>query len=64
MGTYQALAELSLDVPRDVSVISFDGSDLASWLRPRLTSLALPFQAMGTLRRRAAAGPGPAPTPE
>ncbi len=49
MGTYQALAELSLDIPRDVSVISFDGSDLASWLRPRLTSLALPFQDMGTL---------------
>ena len=49
MGTYQALAELSLDIPRDVSVISFDGSDLASWLRPRLTSLALPFLDMGTL---------------
>jgi LacI family transcriptional regulator len=48
MGTYQALYELSLDIPRDVSVISFDGSDLASWLRPRLTSLALPFQEMGT----------------
>jgi LacI family transcriptional regulator len=49
MGTYQALAEASLDVPHDVSVISFDGSDLASWLRPRVTSLALPFLAMGTL---------------
>ena len=32
-----------------MSVISFDGSDLASWLRPRLTSLALPFLDMGTL---------------
>jgi LacI family transcriptional regulator len=49
MGAYQALAEASLDVPHDVSVISFDGSDLASWLRPRVTSLALPFLAMGTL---------------
>jgi LacI family transcriptional regulator len=49
MGAYQALAELSLDVPRDVSVISFDGSELASWMRPQVTSLALPFQAMGTL---------------
>ncbi len=49
MGAYQALAEASLDVPRDVSVISFDGSELASWLRPRVTSLALPFVAMGTL---------------
>ena len=49
MGAYQALAEFSLDVPRDVSVLSFDGSDLASWLRPHVTSLALPFMAMGTL---------------
>jgi LacI family transcriptional regulator len=48
MGTYQALYELDLHIPRDVSVISFDGSDLATWLRPRLTSLALPFQEMGT----------------
>ncbi len=47
MGAYQALAEHDLQVPGDVSVISFDGSDLASWLRPRLTSLALPFREMG-----------------
>ena len=63
MGVYQALAEHGLAVPGDVAVISFDGSELASWLRPRVTSLALPFRAMGTLaveilmdsgRRRAA----------
>jgi LacI family transcriptional regulator len=48
MGAYQALAEHDLDVPDDVAVISFDGSDLATWLRPRLTSLALPFTEMGT----------------
>jgi LacI family transcriptional regulator len=47
MGTYQALAEHNLRVPHDVAVISFDGSDLAKWLRPRLTSLALPFTEMG-----------------
>lgn len=49
MGTYQALDEAGLTVPRDVSVISFDGSDLADWLRPRLTSLSLPFAEMGAL---------------
>jgi LacI family transcriptional regulator, galactose operon repressor len=48
MGAYQALAEHQLRVPEDVSVISFDGSDLATWLRPRVTSLALPFTEMGT----------------
>ena len=47
MGTYQALAEHGLSVPEDVSVISFDGSDLAGWLRPRLATLALPFAEMG-----------------
>ena len=49
MGVYQALAEHGLAVPGDVAVISFDGSELASWMRPRVTSLALPFRAMGTL---------------
>jgi LacI family transcriptional regulator len=49
MGTYQALQDAGLDVPGDVSVVSFDGSDLASWLRPHLTSVAIPFAAMGVL---------------
>jgi LacI family transcriptional regulator len=48
MGTYQALATNNLDVPRDVAVVSFDGSELASWLRPPVTSVALPFAALGT----------------
>jgi LacI family transcriptional regulator len=48
MGVYQALAEHDLCVPEDVAVISFDGSALASWLRPKLTTLALPFAEMGT----------------
>jgi len=47
LGAYQALAEVSLSVPQDVSVISFDDSDLASWLRPRLTSIALPHYDLG-----------------
>jgi LacI family transcriptional regulator len=47
MGAYQALAERGLRVPDDVAVVSFDGSELATWLRPRLASVALPFAAMG-----------------
>jgi LacI family transcriptional regulator len=46
-GAYQALAEAGLSVPRDVSVVSFDDSDLASWLRPGLTSVALPHRELG-----------------
>jgi LacI family transcriptional regulator len=30
-----------------VSVISFDDSDLAAWLRPALSSIALPHLEMG-----------------
>jgi LacI family transcriptional regulator, galactose operon repressor len=33
-------------------VVSFDGSELAGWLRPRLTSVALPFEEMGALAVR------------
>lgn len=47
MGVYQALAGHGLRVPDDVAVVSFDGSELATWLRPRLASVALPFEAMG-----------------
>lgn len=52
MGCYQALTEVGLRVPDDVAVVSFDGSELAGWLRPRLTSVALPFEEMGELAVR------------
>ena len=46
-GVYHALADVSLEVPGDVSVISFDGSELGRWMRPTLASVALPFFEMG-----------------
>lgn len=46
-GAYQALADHGLSVPRDVSVISFDNDELASYLRPGLTTVGLPHEAMG-----------------
>lgn len=48
LGTYQALADHGLHVGRDVAVISFDGTELATWLRPRLSSVALPFGELGS----------------
>lgn len=59
MGTYQALQTHGLDVPRDVSVISFDGSELATWLRPPASSVALPFAALGARAVEVVAAPGP-----
>jgi LacI family transcriptional regulator len=47
LGAYQALHDAGLAIPGDVSVVSFDDSDLASWLRPQLTSVALPHYEMG-----------------
>lgn len=49
LGTYQALAEAGLRVPEDISVVSFDDSELASWLRPALSTIALPEFEMGRL---------------
>ena len=46
-GAYQALAEAGLSVPRDVSIVSFDNDELAAYLRPGLTTVALPHEAMG-----------------
>ena len=34
-------------IPDEVSVVSFDDSDLAGWLRPQLTSVALPHFELG-----------------
>jgi LacI family transcriptional regulator len=46
-GAYQAIGDAGLAIPQDVSVVSFDDSDLASWLRPQLTSIAIPHFDMG-----------------
>lgn len=47
-GAYQALESLGLKVPRDVSIVGFDNQEtLAPHLRPGLTTLELPFVAMG-----------------
>jgi LacI family transcriptional regulator len=47
MGVYQAAADLRLRVPHHLSVVSFDNSELASWLSPGLTSIGLPYFEMG-----------------
>lgn len=46
-GAYQALAEARLVIPQDVSLVSFDNDELASYLRPGLTTIALPHEEMG-----------------
>jgi LacI family transcriptional regulator len=46
-GAYQALADAGLTVPGDVSVVAFDDDPIAAWLRPSLSTAALPHGEMG-----------------
>ena len=48
-GAYQALTERGLRVPGDVSLVSFDNDEIASYLRPGLTTIGLPHEEMGAL---------------
>jgi len=48
MGVYDAAKELGLAIPGDLSVVGFDDQEIvAAYLRPGLTTVALPFAAMG-----------------
>lgn len=47
MGAYQALQDNGLRIPKDVSVVSFDNASIAGWMRPGLTTVALPHRSMG-----------------
>jgi LacI family transcriptional regulator len=47
LGAYQAAHEAGLSIPDQLSVVSFDDSDLAGWLRPELTSIAVPHYELG-----------------
>lgn len=46
-GAHQALSAAGLRVPEDVSMVSFDDSELTSSLRPPLTSIATPHRELG-----------------
>lgn len=48
-GAYQAIGEAGLVIPGDISVVSFDDDPIASWLRPGLSTAALPHTRMGRL---------------
>ena len=48
-GVYTAAREAGLSVPRDLSVVGFDDSPMASRLWPLLTSVRLPIRDMGRM---------------
>jgi len=47
VGCYEALKELGLSIPGDVSVIGYDDEEVARHLSPQLTTLVLPHREMG-----------------
>jgi DNA-binding LacI/PurR family transcriptional regulator len=47
MGTYRAAHELGLEIPRDVSVVGFDGIDFAELFGPPLTSVNIFPETLG-----------------
>ena len=56
-GAYQALEEHGLRVPDDVSIASFDDDEIASYLRPALTTARLPYEEMGRKAMELVLGP-------
>jgi LacI family transcriptional regulator len=46
-GAHQALTERGATVPVDVSIASFDDDELASYMRPGLTTARLPYKQIG-----------------
>jgi LacI family transcriptional regulator len=47
VGAYNALAEAGLQVPADVSVVSFDDDPMSLWVEPQLTTIAIPHYDLG-----------------
>ena len=63
-GAYQALHEAGLRVPEHFSIVSFDDHQLAGWLRPGLTTFALPHRDLGRRAVDLLLTPPPEPTVE
>jgi LacI family transcriptional regulator len=58
-GVYKAARNAGLDIPRDLSVVGFDDSPVASRMWPLLTSVRLPIRDMGRLAAEKLLGTGP-----
>lgn len=49
VGALRAVYDAGLTVPGDVSLVSFDDAEIASFLRPALTAIQMPFEEMGSI---------------
>ena len=59
MGAYDAIRDLGWRIPDDVSIVGFDNQEIiARFLRPALSTVALPFYELGHWAVRALLGEG------
>ncbi len=47
LGAYEAIKELGLHIPQDISVMGYDDQEIARHMSPPLTTLILPHREMG-----------------
>ena len=47
LGAYEAVKELGLKIPKDISITGFDNADFVHHIAPRITTIERPLQLMG-----------------
>ena len=47
VGVIEVLQDAGVQVPGEVSVVGFDGLDIADYFRPRLTTIEVPLEEIG-----------------
>jgi LacI family transcriptional regulator len=52
IGIVEALQDAGLRVPEDISVVGFDGTEIAAYFRPRLTTVEVPLREIGARATR------------
>ena len=48
IGAMKAMQASGIDVPGDVSIVGFDGSEICAFVTPRLTTVDVPLREIGT----------------
>jgi len=47
LGAYEAIRESGLRIPKDISIVGYDDQEIASYIRPPLSTIRLPYYEMG-----------------
>ena len=49
LGAMKAFADCNISVPGDISIMGFDNIDMANYVKPALTTIAIPTKELGRL---------------